>query len=281
VKQKNRTHPAACKSITGWLSLACGLVCLIFGVTQAKTLTLQVVSTYPPEKAKLVYEPLRKWLSEKTGYEITLSLPKNYYFYWREAQSKMPDLTLDDPHVASYRIEKKGYTPLARKEENITYHLIAEEEPAEGKELNEFLVGKKVVVLPSPSLSSIYFDQWFTDLFKQPVKAASALSWRDAVEQIFDQAADAAIVPDSTYRLYPNFYSLKQSESMPGRVFLASPELNLATTTKIRKALLDMGGDNEGYSALVELNSQNLVPATRKDYEGLYHLLPGMAAKSQ
>ncbi len=263
------------------LMLAGGLACLMTVAVQARELTLQIVSTYPPEKAKGVYEPLRQWLSKKTGYDITLSLPKNYYFYWREARMQMPDLTLDDPHVASYRIEKKGYVPLARKEENITYHLIAEEEPAEGKKLNEFMVGKKVVVLPSPSLSSIYFDQWFTDLFQQPVKAASALSWRDAVEQIFDQEADAAIVPDSTYRLYPNFFSLKHSEVLPGRVFLASPELNLATTSKIRKALLDMGGDNEGYSALVELNSQNLIPATSEDYKGLYRLLPGMATESQ
>jgi hypothetical protein len=248
---------------------------------QAKKLTLQIVSTYPPEKAKLVYEPLRQWLSDKTGYEITLSLPKNYYFYWREAQSQMPDLTLDDPHVASFRMEKKGYLPLAKKEESITYHLIAQDELPEGKKLNDFMVGKKVVVLPSPSLSSIYFDKWFTNLFQQPTKAASALSWRDAVEQIFDEEADAAIVPDSTYRLYPNFFSLRHSEPLPGRVFLASPELNLATTKKIQKALLEMGGDNQGYSALVELNSQNLVPATKKEYEGLWRLLPGMFGKSR
>lgn len=260
--------------------LASGLALLtivaLSTVVSAKPLTLHIVSTYPPEKAKRVYEPLRQWLNEKTGYEITLSLPKNYYFYWRDAQGKMPDLTLDDPHVASYRIEKKGYVPLARKEENITYHLIAEDEAPAGKNIKEFLVGKKVIVLPSPSLSSLYFDQWFTDLFQQPVKAASALSWRDAVEQIFDGEAQAAIVPDSTFRLYPNFFSLQQSEPLPGRVFLASPELNLATVTKIRKALLEMGGDNAGYAALVELNSQNLVSASKSDYQGLYKLLPGM-----
>ncbi len=258
------------------IQVALLLACAFSVTATGKSLTLEIVSTYPPEKAQRVYEPLRKWLSEKTGYEITLSLPKNYYFYWRNAQRTMPDLTLDDPHVASWRIKEKGYEPLARKEENITYHLITEQEPAKDQKLNAFMVGKKVIVLPSPSLSSIYFDRWFTDLFQQPVKAASALSWRDAVEQIFDGEAQAAIIPDSTYRLYPNFFSLKHSQSLPGRVFLASPALNLATTNKIRKALLDMGGDNAGYSALVELNSQNLVPASKSDYADLYRLLPGM-----
>ncbi len=273
-------HITARQHITSlWLAVLA--ISWVFAANvQARTLTLHIVSTYPPEKAKQVYEPLRQWLSKNTGYEITLSLPKNYFFYWREAQGEMPELTLDDPHVAAYRIEKKGYVPLARKEEDITYHLIAQDEPAEGQSLNSFMLGKRVIVLPSPSLSSIYFDRWFTDLFQQPVKAASALSWRDAVEQVFDEQADAAIVPNSTYRLYPNFFSLKQSDPLPGRVFLASPELSLATVNKIRRALLDMGGDNDGYSALVELNSQNLIEATKNDYQGLHKFLPGVRSNT-
>jgi hypothetical protein len=183
----------------------------------AEKYTLVIEPTFPVEQGKQVYEPLRQWLSQKTGHDIEVIIDNNYYFYWRNANgNRMPDFTLDAPHIAAFRAKNKQYTALATTIEPLSFHLISLDEPAQGQSVQEFLTSKKIVMLPNPSLATIFFKQWFTDLFSAPDKDVTALSWQEAIEIVFDGSAKAAIVPDWMYNLYPNFTSLLQSESMPG-----------------------------------------------------------------
>ena len=126
------------------------LVCLALlsttFLTQAQTITLAVEATFPSEQATFVYEPLKKYLEKQTGYTINIEVKDNYYFYWRAAKNETPEFTLDAAHVAAYRMEEKGYVPMATTQEETKYHLISDFEPAEGQSIDAFLVGKSVVM---------------------------------------------------------------------------------------------------------------------------------------
>ncbi len=245
-------------------------------VSNSQTVTLAVEAVYPKDQAEFVYEPLKNWLEKKTGLTVEIESADNYYFYWRSAKNQEPDFTLDASHVAAYRMNEKNYVPLARVQEDISYHLISNFEPAEGQSIGEFLVGERVVTLPNPNMGSILFDQWFTDLFLQPQKIVTALSWEDVIEQVFAQNANAAIIPSSLFDLYPNFLSLRESEKMPGATFLASPLVSPQIQQSFKDAIMSIGEDDESFDILAELNSDGFIEVDAKNYENLAELLTGL-----
>lgn len=251
------------------------LTLLVFSV-HAEKFTLVIEPTFPVEQGKQVYEPLRQWLTKKTGDEIEIIIDKNYYFYWRNANgSREPDFTFDASHIAAFRATKKNYKYIAAKIEPLSFHLISLDEPKKDESVQDYMVSKKIVMLPSPSLASVYFGEWFTDLFSAPNKDVTALSWQETVEIVFDGGADAAIVPNWMYNLYPNFVSLLHSKDIPNTTFMASPKVPDATVEKFQKALLALIDDEAAYDVLVELNTEGFKKPDPKEYENLTKLLPG------
>lgn len=241
----------------------------------AKKYTLVIEPTYPINQAKEVYEPLRKWLSKETKLDIELVIEKNYYTYWLNTQKETKvDFTFDAPQIAAYRVKNKNHKALATTVEPLSFHLISLEEPAEGETVQDFMVSKKIVMLPSPSLATIYFKEWFTDLFAAPMKDITALSWQECVEIVFDQSAQAAIVPDWMFELYPNFSSLIQSKQIPGSTFTASPDVPEEIVEKFQSVLLSMKDNNLAYDVLVELNTEGFKKPNILDYQGLTEVLP-------
>ncbi len=246
--------------------------------TNAAKYTLAIEPTYPVEQGKQVYEPLRSWLSKKTGYEIELIIDNNYFLYWRNAQgSRNPDFTLDAPHVASYRSQKKNYTIIATTLETLSFHLIALDEPIDGESMQDMLIGKKIIMLPSPSLATINFKLWFTDLFSSPRKDVTALSWQEAVEIVFDGSAQAAIVPDWMFSLYPNFASLAESNKTPGPTFTASSNIPDEVVKTMQNAILALKDDEAAYDVLVELNTEGFKLPDTNEFQELINLLPGFS----
>ncbi|MCF6287891.1 MAG: phosphate/phosphite/phosphonate ABC transporter substrate-binding protein [Proteobacteria bacterium] len=242
----------------------------------ANKYTLVIEPTYPIAQGKQVYEPLSKWLSKKTGHEIEIIIDNNYYFYWRSANgSRTPDFTFDSPHIAALRAVKKNYIPIATTIEPLTYHLISLDEPKEGETVQDFMISKTIAMLPHPSLATVYFKQWFTDLFSAPNKNVTALSWQEAVEIVFDGDAQAAIVPNWMYKLYPNFISILESNSIPGSTFMASPNVPKEVITVFQNALLSLKDDEAAYDVLVELNTEGFKKPNIDDYLNLIKLLPG------
>jgi ABC-type phosphate/phosphonate transport system substrate-binding protein len=241
-----------------------------------QTVTLAVEAIYPKDQAEFVYEPLKNWLEKKTGYRVNIESADNYYFYWRSAKNNQPEFTLDASHIAAYRMQEKNYIPLARQQEDVSYHLISNFEPADGQSIGEFLVGESVVTLPTPNMGSLLFDKWFTDLFLQPRKVVTALSWADGLEQVFAQSANAAIIPSYLFELYPNFLSLQESQPFPGLTFMASPNVDPQVRQSFKDAIISLGTDDESYDILAELNTDGFIETSDEDYEGLTDLLKNM-----
>jgi hypothetical protein len=253
------------------------IVSLTLPIAHAARYTLVIEPTFPVDQGKQVYEPLRQWLSKKTGHDIQLIIDSNYYFYWRNANgSRAPDFTFDAPHVAAFRAQEKGYTAIASTLEPLSYHLISLDVPKEGETVQDFMVNKRIVMLPSPSLASVYFNKWFTDLFAAPKKDVTALSWQESVEIVFDGSAQAAIVPNWMFNLYPNFASLIESDKIPGSTFMASSNVPEDVVKSFKSALLSLADDDAAYEVLVELNTEGFKQPNIEEYTDLIKLLPSV-----
>lgn len=249
-------------------------LCLLFSsYSYAQSVSLTVEAIYPQDQAEFVYQPLKEWLQQKTGYQVNIQVAENYYFYWRDAKLETPDFTLDAPHVAAYRIQEKNYQPILRVATDNRYFLVTNQAIDITEDIGKQLVGKRVITLPSPNLGSILYDQWFTDLFLQPQKIVTALSWEDAIEQMFSREVDAAIIPQSLYELYPNFLVLKESKPFPGQTFLVSPFVSSEIKLAFTNALKSINESSEAYQILQELNADALKPVNLEDYDKLTKLL--------
>lgn len=256
-----------------WVIFA--LVMLNAQATFADKFTLLVEATYAPDRGKEVYETFRKWLEKQIGHEIEIIIDNNYYLYWRQAKGdKTPDFTFDSPHIAAYRAINKQYQPVAVTQEDLVFHLISLEEVPEGSTVEKYLTNKQVAMLPNPSLASLYFKQWFDDLFASPKKNVAALDWQETIDIVYDGEAQAAIVPQWVYNLYPNFISLKQSPSLPGRTFMASPNVPQKIIDKLQNVLLTMHEmTDDGYDSSYELNTAGFKEVNFSRYNSLVDLL--------
>lgn len=253
-------------------TVVCVLLILSYQV-QSQTINLTVEAIYPPQQAEYVYQPLADWLTQKTGFDVQINSADNYYFYWRDAKAQNPDFTLDAPHIAAYRMAEKNYEPILRVADDQKYYLVTNQDLDLTKDVGKQLVGKRVITFPSPNIGSLLYDQWFTDLFLQPQKVVTALSWKDVINQVFSGEAEAAIIPQYLYQLYPNLLVLKESEAFPGQIFLVSPAVNQNIKSSVINALNEINDSDEAYQILTELNSEQLKPVDVKDYQGLQKLL--------
>ncbi len=244
--------------------------------SHADKYTLLVEATYAPDRGKEVYETFTKWLGKQIGHEIEIIIDNNYYSYWRQIHGKRtPDFTFDSPHIAAFRAIKKQYRPVAVTQEDLVFHLVSLEEIPEDTTIEKHLTNKKVAMLPNPSLASIYFKQWFNDLFASPQKNVAALDWQETIDIVYDGEAQAAIIPHWMYNLYPNFVSLKQSPPIPGRTFMASPNVPKKIVDKLQNVLLTMHQiTEEGYDSSYELNTAGFKEVDLSRYEHLIDLLP-------
>ncbi len=248
------------------------LVLLTFQ-THSQTINLTVEAIYPKQQAEFVYQPLADWLAEKTGYDVEVKSADNYYFYWRDAKTENPDFTLDAPHVAAYRMAEKNYEPILRVAADQKYYLVTNQNIDLSKDIGKQLVGQRVITFPSPNIGSLLYDQWFTDLFLQPQKVVTALSWKDVINQVFSGEAEAAIIPQYLYQLYPNLLVLKESKPFPGQVFLASPTVSPGIKSAVINALNEINDSDKAYQILTELNAEQLIQVDVNDYQGLEKLL--------
>lgn len=235
---------------------------------------VSVEPSYPPEQAGDVYRPLLDYLGKATGHTFTLAYPGNYHTLWRDIRNQVPvDFAFEEAQFADYRIQRSGFTPLARTAEPTRYALIAMPEVAERG--LDGLIGLQVVSMPSPSLGYALLSEIYRNPISQPEVLSTAASWKDGVEMVFAGEADAAMVPDYIAQLYPNLVPIHTSRAFPGRAFLAASTVPEATQAAVRDALIKLKDDESLYNVLNEIGTAGFEPATAEQYRGNQEILRG------
>jgi ABC-type phosphate/phosphonate transport system substrate-binding protein len=234
----------------------------------AETFVFQGHPIFSPETAELVYRPLVNYLNDALPYRFDLELAPDFHRYWLSTRrGQNPHLVLEEPHLTAYRMEEHGYTPLVRAQAPITYSLLTSMNNAESS-VQDF-IGRRVSTMPAPSLGYLILTSWFDNPMQQPVIQSNAASWLDAVEIVFSQEADAAIVPYNLVSRYVNMANVLTSQEFPGVTIAASPEVPVDIQEEIRAALLALHEDEEHFAALNELDISQFIEARPGQYEGL------------
>lgn len=231
-------------------------------------LELLVNPVYPPEQARLVYQPLVDYLNDYTGLEITLSVDRNFHRYWLNARrNEAPPLVLEDAHMAAWRMANFDYRPLVAPASPMTFSLLTTGALADDS-LDDF-VGRRISSLPSPSLGYLVLADWFDNPLQQPLIQSTATSWLDAVEMVFSAEADAAIAPNNLVARYPNLYPVETSTEFPGLTLSASPDLPTDLSQRLIDAMTALHEDETHHAALFELDIDRFVGVDPESYEGL------------
>lgn len=231
-------------------------------------LELLVNPVYPPDQARLVYQPLIDYLNDETGLEITLVVDRNFHRYWLNARrNQAPPLILEDAHMVAWRMINFDYQPLVAAAKPSTYSLLTTGAMADDRP--EDFVGRRISSLPSPSLGYLVLADWFSNPMQQPLIESTATSWLDAVEMVFSGEADAAIAPNNLVARYPNLYPVQTSAELPGLTLSASPDLPDDVRQTLIDAMTALHEDEEHHAALFELDIDEFVVADPDDYDDL------------
>lgn len=237
---------------------------------QSLTGRLEILANpvYPPEQARLVFQPLVDYLNDVTGLELTLVVERNFHRYWRNAgRNEAPPLILEDAHMVAWRMNNFDYQPLVTTAESMTFSLLTTGAMADDG-LNDF-VGRRISSLPSPSLGYVVLAEWFDNPLQQPLIQSTATSWLDAVEMVFSAEADAAIAPDNLVARYPNLYPVQTSAEFPGLTLSAAPNVADDVRQTLIEAMTELHANEDHHAALFELDIDRFVPADPEDFAGL------------
>lgn len=230
--------------------------------------------TYSPDAARDVYKPLLDYLTRTTGENFVLVAPQNYSSYWRNIlQPGNTDFSYDEAHFADYRIQHAQFIPLVRTAERTSYMLIAKAE-FEGKGLRS-LQRHSIVTMSAPSLGYALLMQFYPDPVEQPKILSAATSWRDGIQIVYADEADAAIAPTWLRETYPDLTTIQTSREFAGPAILAAPEVPEEVRNKVRDALLKLGDDRDLAALLLEIGVSKFVPAQASDYAGDQSMLGG------
>lgn len=232
------------------------------------SLGMLVHPDYPPDQARLVYQPLIDYLNEVGGLEIELVVARNFHRYWLEARrNESPALILEDAHIAAWRMREFGYQPLVTTSTPTTFSLLTSAELADDG-LQDF-VGQRISTLSSPSLGYLVLARWFPNPLQQPQMLSTATSWLDAVEMVFSAEADAAVAPANLAARYPNLYPVAISPELPGLTLSASVAVPDDVRQRLIEALTALHENPDYHAALFELDIDRFVAADPAAYEGL------------
>lgn len=238
----------------------------------SRELTLMVEPSYSAVRLAEVFEPLANYIGKATGRTVRLVTPRNYHFFWRDVRQNTPvDLMYAEAHFTDYRARRFGTIPLVRTAEKLSYSILVSDLIENPNVAN--LVGKRLVTMPSPSLGFALLTQLYPNPVSQPEILSAATSWRDGVEMVFADEADAAIVPTWLKDEYPNLIPVWQSREFMGTAISASPNLDPELRARIREALLSIHEDPAANEVLLELRISRFEPATAAEYAGADRML--------
>lgn len=252
------------------LRIACVTLLIMFmgGVSDARAQALQMVAEpiYPKKQSHDVYSQLAEYLSDKLNKKILLTISVNFQQHWLlTKQGDKPDIVIEQAPLTDYWSYYRGYTPLVKNMQSTRYSLVTLK--PEYRHPNDLFM-LPVASMPSPSTGYLILTQWYKNPLSQPEIISNSTSWQDSVQQLWDGIVEAAIIPTSLAKNYPQFRVIRNSDPMPGLSVSLAPHVESDLREKILRVLLALNDDAGNYPVLHELNITAFVPAQETEYRG-------------
>lgn len=250
------------------------LLCILAPQVQAGEYNFVVQPILPPEQTKKAFLPLTEYLSKQTGHKINLITSINFLSYWETMKkNRKYDLILDAAHLTDYRVNRMGYTVLAKRPDVVSYTLVTGED-ADVLEPEE-LIGKSIASIGSPSLGMLRVEEMFPNPLRQPV-IVEVNNSIDSIKKVLDGKAVGAMVPSPLVGAYPDLITITVTAQVPHTAISASSNVPLDVQKAIRKALVDADKTEAGRKMLDAIKFPAFEPASASQYSGYSALLEGV-----
>ena len=250
------------------------LLSMFSTTTFAEKYNLSVQPVLPAKQIELNYQPLAKYLSEKTGHEFVVTPYRDFLSYWvKMKRGKDMHFILDAAHFTDFRNQRKGYKTLAKFPNTVSFTVVTSEDNFVFD--MEELISKRIATMPSPSLGAVRLNEMFPNPVRLPffIQVSNSV---DAVNKVLDGSVDAAIIPSPLVNNFDNLNSVISTDPVPHMALSASPEVPEAVRLAVKKALLEASGTAEGKQMLSDMNIEEFQDADQDVYAGYAELLEGV-----
>lgn len=93
---------------------------------------------------------------------------------------------------------------------------------------------------------------------------------------VFDEDADAAMLPGWMAQRYPQLAPIETTDSYPGKAVSASPNVSAEDRQAVKQALLDLSESGHASDISFELNVDGFEEAQPEDFRGHMPLLENL-----
>lgn len=239
----------------------------------AKEYSFIVQPIHSPAKMKQIYKPLVEYLNKETGHTFNVVTSGSFISYWEKMRKGQYDLILDAAHFTDYRIKRLHYSVLAKIPSTESFSIITNS--ATKVTDPKKLIGKKLVTLPSPSLSGVHLAKMFPNPTQQPdIKGTN--SAESALMAVQKGKYYAALIPTSLVAKAENINTVNTTMAIPHMAISASPKIDKAVQQKIKDALINASSTSNGKLMLSALQIPTFAATNAKTYQGYEKLLAGV-----
>lgn len=232
-----------------------------------------VQPVHSPEKMKAIYQPFVDYLNTETGHTFNIITSSSFISYWEKMRKGKFDLILDAAHFTDYRIKRMNYTVLAKLPSTESFSIITNK----NEKISDYkkLIGKKLITLPSPSLSAVHLANMFPNPARQP-NITNTNSVESAIKAVQKGQYFAALVPTSMLAKTKNINTVNTTIATPRMAISASPKITKNLQEKIKLALLKASSTPSGKSMLNAIHAPEFKEANAATYKGYEKLLAGV-----
>lgn len=236
------------------------------------------VLTAPPresaEAGAKVYGPLAEFLTGVLGKPVVYEHPRNWPTYAHKMRHGEYDLMFDAPHFAAWRFDKQGAKPLVRLPGKISFVLVARVSDTKIQSTDD-LIGKRVCMLPSPSLGALSAYALYPNPAQQP-EFHSMRSWVEVAEAVASGECRAGVVRKNDFQhvisadVRNNIKVVGETPELTNQGITVSDRVSDGDRKKMLAALTGPQGliAAKGLLERFSAGSQNLLPSQESDYEG-------------
>lgn len=249
------------------------LLGLISTKALAETYSFAIQPVLPPDQIKKNYQPLMKYLSNRTGHIFTVRSYRNFLTYWARMQkAKDMDFILDAAHFTDYRVQRKNYRVLAKFPDTVSFTVVTGEDNFVF-EMDE-LISKRIATMASPGMGAVRLISMFPNPVRLPfyIEANNSV---DAVNKVLEGYVDAAIIPSPLVGNYESLNTVVSTEPVPHMALSASPDVPDEVADAVKQALIEAKNTPAGQQMLKDMNIEYFEDADAKLYAGYADLLDG------
>jgi hypothetical protein len=238
-------------------------------------LVLGVAPVLDEAETRVRYQPLCKYLASTVKRPCRVATQPNFFAYWNiMRRGSELNLILDDAHFTDYRVQKMGYTVLAKYPYTVTYSLAI---PRDAKLHDPArLTGRRIATLGIPSMGAALLNGLFPQPSKQPIPVEVDHA-SGGLALLRDGKVAAALLPTEIVREEITrgapLRVLLSTVPIPDLAVSAAPELPAELRQQIRDALLNAGKTDAGRSMLAQLGIERFDAANATVYRGQSKLL--------